>query len=202
MARMKMTCKLCRREGASLCGREKCAFKRRPYSPGVQGKAQPRRPSVYGQQLREKQKAKRFYQVMERQFVLYFQKALAKKGNTGEMLVQLLEQRLDNVVYRLGLGKTRAQARQMVGHGFIQVNGKKVTIPSFQVHMDDEITIKTSKQQKGLFIEMESRLQKQQTPKWLHLDISSRKGKVVSYPEGDDLHQPFDPTLIVELYSR
>ena len=85
---------------------------------------------------------------------------------------------------------------------FIQINGKKVTIPSFQVHMDDEITIKTSKQQKGLFIEMESRLQKQQTPKWLHLDISSRKGKVVSYPEGDDLHQPFDPTLIVELYSR
>lgn len=201
---MKMTCKLCRREGTTLCGREKCAFKRRSYAPGVQGKAKKQsRPSVYGQQLREKQKAKRFYQIMERQFRNYFEKALQKKGNTGDYLVQLLEERLDNVVYRLGLGKTRAQARQMISHGFIEVNQKKVTIPSFSVHINDEIRIKTSKQKKGLLQDLSERLQKQQKiPQWLYLDKTLQTGKVVSRPDGEDLKQPFDSTLIVGLYSR
>ena len=203
MGRLIVTCKMCRREGVTLCGREKCALKRRPFPPGVHGHAKkPKRLSGYGQQLRKKQKAKRFYQVMERQFRGYFEKALGKEGNTANMLVQLLEQRLDNVVYRLGLGITRAQARQFVNHGLITVNGKEVNIASYQVHIGDEIAIKETKRAKKLFENIEARLQKQTLPSWLFLDAGSVKGKVVSHPAGEDLKQVFDPTLIVELYSR
>ncbi|KKR84284.1 MAG: 30S ribosomal protein S4 [Candidatus Uhrbacteria bacterium GW2011_GWF2_41_16] len=197
------TCKMCRREGVSLCGKEKCAVKRRNYIPGVHGntKKQPRLSS-YGTQLREKQKAKRLYNIMERQFRRYFDMARAKKGNTANMLVQVLEQRLDNVIYRLGFGMTRRQARQMVNHGFFAVNGKKVDIPSFQVRIGDEISIQESKRERPMVKEVEQRLTKAQPAKWLHLDAQNLKGKVVSIPEGEDLQTVFDPTLIVELYSR
>src|SRR3990167_5315518 len=133
---LKTTCKLCRREGVSLCGRENCAFKRRPFPPGAHGPDQSKRKprlSSYGTQLREKQKAKRLYNVLERQFRKYFEAASRKKGNTATYLVQLLETRLDNVVYRLGFALTRRQARQMVSHGFMTVNGENVNIPSYQV---------------------------------------------------------------------
>ena len=125
---------MCRREGVSLCGKEKCALKRRPTPPGVHGQTSQRaRLSTYGKQLREKQKAKRLYLIMERQFRKYFEHATKMKGDTGMLLTRLLEERLDNVVYRLGMAKTRRQARQMVGHGFIEVNGKKGYIPSYQI---------------------------------------------------------------------
>lgn len=196
---------MCRREQVSLCGKEKCAFKRRPSPPGVHGPAQSmKRPrlSSYGIQLREKQKAKRLYNVMERQFRRYFEAATSKKGNTAEFLIQQLETRLDNVVYRLGFAKTRRQARQMVGHGFIAINGKLVDIPSYSVRVGEVITIKDSKKQKGLMAGMSERLAKTQAPRWLSLDAGAVSGKVTSLPEGDDLKSVFDPTLIVEFYSR
>ncbi len=199
---LKPTCKMCRREGVSLCGKERCAVKRRNYPPGAHGQGRRPRLTAYGVQLREKQKAKRFYNVMEKQFSNYFKKASKSKGNTGEVLVRLLEERLDNVIYRLGFAKTRRQARQMVNHGFFQINGKKVDIPSYQVKVGDEITIKDSKTEKGIFHELDNRLNKQETPGWLYIDAGSKTGKVTSHPEDNDLKQIFDPKLIVEFYSR
>lgn len=203
MGRVKITCKMCRREGVSLCGREKCALKRRPQAPGVHGmKGGHIRMSAYGQQLREKQKAKRLYNVMERQFRRYFAEARQHKGNTGEILVTLLEERLDNVVYRLGFAITRAQARQMVGHGFFQVNGKDVDIASYQVHPGDLITVKESKKTKKLLQDLPEKFKRHDAPNWLHMDAGTVTGKVLSHPQEDALKQPFDPKLIVELYSR
>lgn len=202
---LKTTCKMCRREGVSLCGKEKCALKRRQAPPGVHGPAQAmRRPRVssYGIQLREKQKAKRLYNVMERQFRRYFEAATQKKGNTADFLIQILERRLDNVVYRLGFAKTRRQARQMVGHGFITVNGVLVDIPSFTVRVGEVIAFKESKKSKGLLNGLQERLQKTEAPRWLSLDAATFTGKVTSLPEGEDLKSVFDPTLIVEFYSR
>ncbi len=202
---LKSTCKLCRREGVSLCGRENCAVKRRPFPPGVHGPAQmKRRPrlSSYGTQLREKQKAKRLYNIMERQFRRYFENASKKKGNTATYLIQLLETRLDNVVYRLGLALTRRQARQMVSHGFFTVNGKPVNIPSYQTHPGDIVAVKESKRAKGLLGNIQERLAKVEAPKWLSLEAVNLTGKVTALPEGEDLRQVFDPTLIVEFYSR
>lgn len=202
---LKPTCKMCRREGVSLCGKEKCALKRRPNPPGVHGPAQGmRKPrmSSYGIQLREKQKAKRLYNVMERQFRRYFEAATLKEGNTADFLIQTLERRLDNVVYRLGFAKTRRQARQMVGHGFVTINGKMVNIPSYTVGVGEIITIKETKKSKGLLTDMPERLAKAQAPRWLSLDAGTMTGKVTSVPEGEDLKTVFDPTLIVEFYSR
>lgn len=196
---------MCRREGVSLCGKEKCALKRRPNPPGVHGPAQGlRKPRVssYGIQLREKQKAKRLYNVMERQFRRYFEAASQKKGNTADFLVQMLERRLDNVVYRLGFAKTRRQARQMVGHGFITVNGKTVDIPSYTVRVGERIGIQETKKAKGLLSGMQERLQKTEAPRWMTVDSAALAGKVTSLPEGGDLKSVFDPTLIVEFYSR
>jgi small subunit ribosomal protein S4 len=189
----------------SLCGRENCAVKRRPFPPGVHGPAQmKRRPrlSSYGTQLREKQKAKRLYNVMERQFRRYFENASKKKGNTATYLIQLLETRLDNVVYRLGLALTRRQARQMVSHGFFTVNGKPVNIPSYQLRPGNIVAVKESKRTKGLLGNIQERLAKTEAPKWLSLEAANLTGKVVALPEGEDLRQVFDPTLIVEFYSR
>lgn len=196
------TCKLCRREGVSLCGREKCAAKRRSFIPGVHGPNKRVRLTPYGIQLREKQKAKRLYCVIERQFRNYFAKASAQQGNTGEILVRLLEQRLDNVVYRLGFAATRRQARQMVSHAFFEVNGGKVNIPSYQVKVGDVITIRANKQDKKLLEDVKERLAKTEVPQWLSLDPGSLSGKVTSVPAGEDLKQVFDPKLIVEFYSR
>jgi len=196
---------MCRREGVSLCGREKCAAKRRPFPPGVHGPAQSmRKPrmSSYGLQLREKQKAKRLYNVMERQFRKYFEEASTQKGNTATRLVQLLELRLDNAAYRLGFAKTRRQARQMTGHGFFTVNGKSVNIPSYRLRVGDVIAFKDSKKDKGLMQGMNERLAKSEPPKWLSLDAGPMSGKVSGMPEGEDLRSVFDPTMIVEFYSR
>ena len=204
-SKMKITCKMCRREGVSICGKDHCALKRRHFPPGVHGpKYLKRRPrlSGYGLQLREKQKAKRLYGILEKQFARYVEEASCRKGNTAEFLIQVLESRLDNVIYRLGLGKTRRQARQMVSHGFIMINGKAVNIPSFRVHIGDEIKIKDSKKNKGIAKENLEGIQKHETPKWLNFDSGTITGKVTAIPEGEELRQIFDPTLIVEFYSR
>ena len=204
-SKMKITCKKCRREGVILCGRDNCALKRRAYPPGVHGPKQARRRprlSSFGLQLREKQKAKLFYNVLERQFRRYFEKASSKKGNTAETLVRLLEERFDNVVYRLGFAKTRRQARQMISHRFFNVNGKTVDIPSYHVQIGDEITIRDSKKAKMLFKENEELTKRHETPKWLNMDVKTMTGKMTSTPEEEDLRQVFDPTLIVEFYSR
>lgn len=197
---------MCRREGVSLCGREKCAVKRRAFPPGVHGPAASRgrvRVSTYGLQMREKQKAKRLYGVLERQFRKYFEAASRKKGNTAEFLVQTLETRLDNVVYRLGFANTRRQARQMVSHGFVTVNGGAVNIPSYQVRVGDMVAVKENKREKGLVKQTQERLSKAaETPRWLSLDAAALSGKITAVPEGEDLRQVFDPRLIVEFYSR
>jgi small subunit ribosomal protein S4 len=200
---LKTTCKMCRREGVSLCGRERCALKRRSFPPGQHGPLQKGvKMSGYGTQLREKQKAKRLYGIMERQFRRYFEEARGKAGNTSEHLVRVLELRLDNVVYRLGLAKTRRQARQMVSHNFFTINGKAVNIPSCAVRVGDEIAVKSTKLKKKLVDGLAEQMSKTERPKWLHAVSGELKGRVVSLPEGEDLKALFDPTLIVELYSR
>lgn len=200
---LKTTCKMCRREGVSLCGRERCALKRRASLPGQHGPLQKSpKLSGYGLQLREKQKAKRLYGIMERQFRRYFEAARRKTGNTSEHLIRELELRLDNAVYRLGFAKTRRQARQMVSHSFFTVNGKTVNIPSYSVRVGEEIAIKENKLKKKNVENLSEQMTKSIAPKWLNATPGSLKGKVVSLPEGEDLQSVFDPTLIVELYSR
>ncbi|MDA1038218.1 MAG: 30S ribosomal protein S4 [bacterium] len=194
--------KMSRREGIALDESEKNPVKRRPYPPGVHGPGRRTRMSGFGIQLREKQKAKRIYGVMERQFSRYFEKANSAKGNTGEILVRFLEMRLDNVIYRLGFAKTRRMSRQMVNHGFFEVNGKKVDIASYQVSIGDVITVRTNKTEKPIFRELDENLVKHTTAGWLNIEKKTRVGKITSLPEGEDLNQPFDPTLIVEFYSR
>lgn len=201
-------CKQCRREGQKLnlkgerCLTPKCAMNRRPFPPGQHGPTARVRLTPFGTQLREKQKAKNVYGMREKQFQLYFDKASRQIGNTADFLVQLLEMRLDNVVYRLGFGKTRSLARQLVSHGHILVNARKVNIPSFQVKAGDTITIReTTKKSKVIDQEL-VRLEKHEAPKWLHMEAKTLTGKVLSKPEGADLKQAFDPRLIVEFYSR
>ncbi len=196
------TCKLCRREGVSLCGKAKCAVKRRNFPPGVHGNKGKPRLSGYGVQLREKQKAKRLYNILEKQFRNYFEKAINQKGDTSESLVKLLETRLDNVIYRLGLATTRRQARQMVNHGFFLINGKKVNIPSYQIKIGDVITIKQNKTEKKIFESIKASKEKVEMPSWLDFDAKAQEGKVLTMPSGDELKQIFDPKLIVEFYSR
>ncbi len=195
--------KLSRREGVALSPSSSVlkVMQRRPYAPGQHGSptARPAKSSAYGQQLREKQKAKRLYGVLEKQFRNYFTKAVAMEGNTGENLSRLLETRLDNVVYRLGFAKTRAQARQMVSHCMFSVNGESVNIPSYHVRVNDVVEIRGSKQGKKVFSDLADRMKTYKVPGWLHLE--EMKGKVVSSPAGEDLKEVFDPTLIVEFYS-
>ena len=155
--------------------------------------------SVYGTQLREKQKAKRLYGILEKQFRNYFTKAQAQEGNSGENLCRLLETRLDNTVYRLGFAKTRPQARQMVSHCMFMVNGKMVNIPSYHVRVGDVVEIRMNKKDKKVFSDLADRLKTHTVPGWLHRE--EMKGKVVSSPAGEDLKEAFDPTLIVEFYS-
>ncbi|PJE76490.1 30S ribosomal protein S4 [Candidatus Uhrbacteria bacterium CG10_big_fil_rev_8_21_14_0_10_48_16] len=195
--------KLSRRLGITL-GKEKYV-KRRPYPPGVHGPKQARRRprlSSFGEQLKEKQKAKAIYGVMEKQFAGYFEKATRREGNTAENLVQLLETRLDNVIYRLGWARTRRQSRQMVSHGFIQVNGARVDIPSFIVSVGDVITVKASKVEKGIIKVIPEAMNLGTLPSWISRDEKTMTGKITAIPEGEDLKQGFDPTFIVEFYSR
>ena len=202
-------CRLCRREGQKLflkglrCFTEKCAIEKRNFVPGQHG--QSRRPKVagYGLQLREKQKMKRAYGLLERQFRSYFEKALRIKGHTGENLIIMLERRLDNVVVRAGFASSHAQGRQLVLHGHVRVNGRKVNIPSYLVKIGDEITIKDNMQQNAMVLEARNVAQSQNTVPWLELDREHFRAKVVALPKRDDVQgAAFNEQLIVELYSK
>ncbi len=203
-------CRLCRRETMKLflkgqrCYSEKCAIEKRNFVPGEHGRIGRRRPQAigYGTQLREKQRVKRIYGVLERQFRNYFSKAARRKGITGELLLQALELRLDNVVYRLGFATSRAQARQFVRHGHVVVNGRRVNIPSFQVSKGDEVSIQ-AKSRKNVLIQ--SALQDalgRGVPQWLHLQAEQFSGQVVELPRREDITVPIEEQLIVELYSK
>ena len=201
------SCRLCRREGCKLflkgdrCLTKKCAFERRPTVPGVHGNEKSmKRPSEYSVQLREKQKVKRLYGLLEKQFRSYYEKAARSKNVTGEEMLSLIERRLDNVVFRLGFGASRAQARQVVSHGLITVNGRVVNIPSYQVKAGDVITIKESKKDYEMFKALKD--MKVVCPKWLELDIANLTGKVIAKPTREDIDMNIRETLIVELYSK
>ncbi len=200
-------CRLCRREGEKLflkgerCYTDKCGLQRRAYAPGQHGQGR-KKLSEYGLQLREKQKARRYYGVLESQFAKYFEMANKKSGVTGDNLLFILESRLDNVIYRLGFGTSRPESRQLVRHGHFTVNGKKVNIPSYLVKVGDVIAIKeeskSSEKIKSVIETTSSRV----VPKWLDLDNNTLTGKVVAVPERDDIDLPLEEHLIVELYSK
>ncbi|WP_291633265.1 30S ribosomal protein S4 [Clostridium sp.] len=199
------TCRLCRREGMKLnlkgdrCFTDKCAFARRGYAPGQHGQSK-KKMSNYGLQLREKQKAKRIYGILESQFRRYYVKADKLRGITGENLLRLLEVRLDNVVYRLGYGNSRQEARQLVTHGHFTVNGKKVDIPSYSLTANEVISpcAKSRATEKfKVFAENPKTL-----PSWLSSDPEKFEGKVIALPTREDIDVPVNETLIVELYSK
>jgi len=197
-------CKQCRREGCKLFLKgerclTKCSFDKRPVVPGQHGTAR-KKISEYGIQLREKQKVRRAYGMLEKQFRNYYEKAAASKESTGFALLKMLELRLDNVIYRVGLGVSRAEARQIVNHGHITVNGKKVNIPSYQVKAGDVIAVKESKQALEMFASLKGL--KVNTPKWLEFDTNSLTGKVLALPEREDIDLNIQEHLIVEYYSR
>ena len=200
-------CRQCRREGCKLflkgdrCYGPKCALGSRPTPPGEHGQARQRKMSEYGMQLREKQKAKRAYGVLENQFHKYFEIASRQKGITGENLLILLETRLDNVVYRLGFGASRANARQIVLHGHILVNGKKVNIPSYLVSVNDVITVAEKSAEINSFKALREGSGKV-IPKWLTVDFENLKGTVAAMPARDDIDLTIQENMIVELYSR
>ena len=200
-------CRLCRREGTKLflkgdrCYGPKCALANRQTIPGEHGQARQRKPSEYGLQLREKQKAKRAYGVMETQFHRYFETAERQKGITGENLLILLERRLDNVVYRMGFGDSRAQARQIVRHGHILVNGKKVNIPSYLVEANDVITVREKSAEQNHFKALREGSNRV-IPKWLSVDFENLKATVTAMPAREDVDLSVQEHLIVELYSR
>lgn len=200
-------CKLCRREGEKLflkgdrCLSEKCSFNRRSYAPGQHGQAR-KKLSDYGMQLREKQKLRRIYGILEAQFARYFALAERKKGITGENLLQLLETRLDNVIYRLRLAGSRREARQLVRHGFFRVNGRKVNIPSYQVKPGDVITLKETATNSSLIKSILEANNGQNIPEWLELDTNSWTARVVAIPSREQIDVPVQEHLIVELYSR
>ena len=202
-------CRLCRKEGQKLflkglrCFTEKCAIEKRNFVPGQHG--QSRRPKTvgYGLQLREKQKVKRTYGLLERQFRGYFHKAEKAKGPTGENLIVMLERRLDNVVRRIGLAGSHAQARQFVLHGHVTVNGRKVNIPSFLVNVGDEVVLKPKMHQNTMVLEARNVAQSQNTVPWLEIDRDNFKARVVAMPKRENVQTPaFNEQLIVELYSK
>jgi small subunit ribosomal protein S4 len=212
MARYKdAVCKLCRREGEKLflkgerCVSPKCALERRPYPPGLHGKQSQfrrRKTSDYGVQLRAKQKAKRVYGVMERQFRRYFYEAERRRGLTGMNLLIMLESRLDNVVYRLGFAASRPQARQLVRHGHLEVNGRRVNIPSYLVRPGDVVAVRPNSRHRTHFREVALDLEHRAVPQWLSRDDESMSGHILGMPERGDIEVAVDEQLIVEFYSR
>ena len=200
-------CKLCRREGTKLflkgdrCLSGKCAIDRRNTAPGQHGAAT-KKLREYGMQLREKEKTKRYYGVLERQFVNYFEEADRAKGMTGENMICLLERRLDNVVYRMGMGASRKEARQLVLHGHFQLNGKNVNIPSLIVKAGDVITVKESSRKSEKIKALADSLSTKSAPKWLDVDKNGLSVKVATLPARDDVDFEFNEQLIVELYSK
>ncbi|MDA8235071.1 MAG: 30S ribosomal protein S4 [Clostridia bacterium] len=200
-------CRLCRREGAKLylkgdrCYTGKCAIDKRAYAPGQHGQGR-KKVSEYGIQLREKQKAKRIYGILEKQFRTYFEKADRQQGITGENLLRLLERRLDNVVFRLGYGSSRTEARQLVRHGHFTVNGRKVNIPSYLVKVGEVIGIAEGSQDSPKIKELVERAANKTIPGWLDLDANANTAKIVAVPSREDIDVPIQEHLIVELYSR
>ncbi|CUH95177.1 30S ribosomal protein S4 [Propionispora sp. 2/2-37] len=200
-------CRQCRREGVKLylkgdrCYSDKCAFSKRGYAPGQHGQGR-KKVSEYGIQLREKQKARRAYGILERQFRAYFDKADRQKGITGENLLVLLERRLDNVVYRLGFGSSRNQSRQLVRHGHFTVNGRRVNIPSYQIKAGDVIQVHESSKESPIMKEVAEGIGSKTVPAWLELSAADLSGKVVRYPNREEIDIPIQEHLIVELYSR
>ncbi len=202
------SCRQCRRERLKLflkgdrCFSDKCAFERRSFPPGQHGQARGRKPSDYFIQLREKQKVKRMYGMYESQFLNTFFIADRQKGVTGENLLRLLERRLDNVIYRAGFASSRNQARQLVRHNHVQVNGRKVNIPSFKVSVNDEVVIKEKSRSLALINESLEAVARRGVPGWLELDAPGYKVTVKSMPERDQITVPIQEQLIVELYSK
>lgn len=199
-------CRLCRREGMKLylkgerCYTDKCSIAKRNFAPGQHGTSR-KKLSNYGMQLREKQKAKRFYGVLEAQFRNYFEIAEKQPGITGENLLRLLETRLDNVIYRLGFAASRAEARQLVVHGHFNINGKKVDIPSYITKVGDVIAVSEASQNSVKFKEIKETF-KGNVPQWLTMDVEKLEGKIVSLPSREDIDLPIAENLIIELYSR
>lgn len=199
-------CRLCRREGQKLylkgdkCYTDKCPVTRRNYAPGQHGQNR-KKLTGYGVQLREKQKVRRYYGISESQMRKYFEMAEKTAGITGENLLRILESRLDNVVYRLGLAASRAEARQLVTHGHFKVNGKKVDIPSYLTSVGDTIEVKETSKSSPRFKELQEGFQGNVVP-WLQVDIENMSGKVVSMPSREDIDLPIQEHLIVELYSK
>ncbi len=203
-------CRLCRREGMKLflkglrCFTEKCAIEKRNFVPGQHGQSRrAKKLAGYGLQLREKQKVKRTYGLLERQFRTYVEKAERAKGPTGDNLIVMLERRLDNVVWRMGLASSRAQARQIVLHGHVRVAGRKVNIPSYLVSVGEEIALKEKMRQNTMVLEARNLAQNQNTAPWLEIDRENFKGRVVALPKREDVQTPpMQEQLIVELYSK
>ena len=183
------------------CYTDKCAITRRSYAPGQHGQGR-KKVSNYGLQLREKQKVKRIYGIMEKQFRLYFERAERTKGVTGENLLQFLELRLDNVAFRMGFGSSRAEARQLVRHGHFTVNGRKVNIPSYQVGVNDLIAIKANSKNTDKFKELAEAAAVKNPPEWLSVNTEMMEARVISLPAREDIDMPIEEHLIVEFYNR
>jgi small subunit ribosomal protein S4 len=200
-------CRICRREGLKLflkgsrCYSRKCAFERRSTPPGMNTMRR-RKVSEFGLQLREKQKVRKSYSVLERQFRNYFEKASAAKGMTGEALLRMLEMRLDNVVYRLGLASSRAQARQLVTHGHLAVNGRPTNVPSFGTKVGDRIEVRESRRGREYFKVAPETMRAAQVPDWLSADPSTLSGSVLAEPAREQMPLEFNEQLVVEYYSR
>ena len=201
-------CRLCRREGTKLflkgtkCASDRCPLEKRNFPPGMHGKDRKAKIVGYGLQLHEKQKAKRMYFTLESQFREYYEKANRAAGVTGELLIQQLERRLDNVAFRLGFAISRRQARQVVRHGHVTVNGRKVNIPSYQVNAGDEVAIRESAK-KLLIVEQGAQFAAQSPmPAWLEMNFETLTGRVLSLPKRKDISLPINEQLIVELYSK
>ena len=206
--RIASSCRVCRREGEKLflkgarCSADKCALLKREYAPGQHGRMRKRKPSDYAIQLREKQKVKRIYGLLERQFKNYFFKAEKAKGVTGQVLLQYLERRLDNLIYRANFAESRAKARQVVRHGFTTVNGKKVNIPSYLIKVGDKVALKGSDEQAKAFKETTKVLEDRQTPEWLDVSAENLTAEIKRLPEKKDIGMTIEENLIVELYSK
>lgn len=201
-------CRQCRRESTKLmlkgdrCQSSKCSMVKRNYAPGAHGAKRMARLTEYGVQLREKQKAKRYYGLLEKQFSNYYQKATKQKGNTMDNFIQLLERRFDNVIYNLGYAKSRRQARELINHGHFTINGKKVNIPSYQVKINDLIELREKSKSNKFFQDAIKELPKVKIPEWLNLDIKDLEAKVIELPTLEKVKLIFDPKLIIEFYSR
>ena len=200
-------CRLCRREGAKLflqgtrCYTKKCSFERRPSPPGQHG-VRRRKVGDFGLQLREKQKVRRVYSILERQFKNYFDAAESRPGVTGENLLRLLELRLDNVVYRMGFASSRPQARQLVAHGHFEVNGRATNVPSYQLKPGDAITVRQSRQARSPFKVAKETLRSHQAPEWLSVDAAKLSGTIGDQPRRDQMPLDLNEQLVVEYYSR